>query len=140
MISANSQRIARRVQLHFRDKEKDDAWVTCPRSQVYCGVELRSVSRWSKVAPCSLWLHHAASQFYKFSISEGFYLLICFVSFFSHYHRIWGHGNSCYTDAPCLPVLWDGWPCKWWLIILLAQFCASNISAIWSCFPIGKSD
>lgn len=79
MISASSQRIARRVQLHFRDKEK---WClgNSPKVTSLLWVECWAISRWSKVAPYSLWLHCTASQFYKFKHSEGFYLLICFVS------------------------------------------------------------
>lgn len=51
-----------------------------PRSQAYCGVEPRLVSRWSQVVLYPLSLHYAASQFYEFKISEVLYLLVCFVS------------------------------------------------------------
>lgn len=81
VISVSFQRISERVQLHFTDRKKD---VSClgnlPKVTAYCQVESRSVSRWSKVALYSFWLYYAAFQFYKFKFSEGFYLLVCFVS------------------------------------------------------------
>lgn len=63
--------------------------MSCPRSQTYSGVELRSVSRWPKVTPYSLGLHHAVSQFLQVQALRGFLFACLFCFFFSHFVRFW---------------------------------------------------